>query len=304
MRDFSSWSRKALNQEARRLGIWAPGRFRREELIAQIEAAERSPVRRAGRFLRRGVKFAVGLTPFARLMESESQAPAQNKPGSDPRDATGSSSAFAGEHETVKKASAVSSKDPKAVTSGASTTQDPPSASSRDSRQSTQDLSDTLVGNEPLPTRTMARLLAEQGHLDRAQAIYWKLQKESPDDTTIAAEFEALAKRPLSSSRTENAGDEIVFASGKAGVVVAWTLAEATLSEARAVCGGGELVLRAVVVRAKDERIARRILDSPISQHDDTALIEALPGARVTAAIGFLDGDRFFSVLHAPPYEV
>jgi len=45
---------------------------------------------------------------------------------------------------------------------------------------------------EPFPTRTMARILAEQGHFKRSLAIYARLVDEEPDDGELAAEAKAV----------------------------------------------------------------------------------------------------------------
>jgi hypothetical protein len=45
---------------------------------------------------------------------------------------------------------------------------------------------------EPIPTRTMARILAEQGHFKRSLAIYARLLDEEPDDGDLIAEVEAV----------------------------------------------------------------------------------------------------------------
>jgi hypothetical protein len=41
---------------------------------------------------------------------------------------------------------------------------------------------------EPFPTRTMARILADQGHFKRALAIYAALLRNEPTDTELSAE--------------------------------------------------------------------------------------------------------------------
>jgi hypothetical protein len=41
---------------------------------------------------------------------------------------------------------------------------------------------------EPFPTRTMARILAEQGHFKRALAIYAGLLRDEPGDRELSAE--------------------------------------------------------------------------------------------------------------------
>ena len=45
---------------------------------------------------------------------------------------------------------------------------------------------------EPFPTLTMARILAEQGHYKRALAIYGRLLDEEPADAQLGAEAEAV----------------------------------------------------------------------------------------------------------------
>ena len=45
---------------------------------------------------------------------------------------------------------------------------------------------------EPFPTRTMARILAEQGHYKRSLAIYARLLQEAPADGELTAEADAV----------------------------------------------------------------------------------------------------------------
>jgi hypothetical protein len=47
--------------------------------------------------------------------------------------------------------------------------------------------------NEPICTRTMARLLAAQGHRERALAIYGVLMAKEPGDESLRAEAEKLS---------------------------------------------------------------------------------------------------------------
>ncbi len=48
---------------------------------------------------------------------------------------------------------------------------------------------------EPFPTRTMARILAEQGHFKRALAIYAGLLREEPGDRELSAEADGVRAR-------------------------------------------------------------------------------------------------------------
>ena len=45
---------------------------------------------------------------------------------------------------------------------------------------------------EPFPTRTMARILAEQGHYKRSLAIYARLLQEEPADRELSNEADAV----------------------------------------------------------------------------------------------------------------
>ena len=52
--------------------------------------------------------------------------------------------------------------------------------------------------DEPFPTRTMARILAEQGHYKRALAIYATLLREHPTNPELLQEAEAVRTRSRS----------------------------------------------------------------------------------------------------------
>jgi len=53
----------------------------------------------------------------------------------------------------------------------------------------------TGMFEEPFPTRTMARILAEQGHFKRALAIYGMLLREHPEDSGLRAEADEARAR-------------------------------------------------------------------------------------------------------------
>jgi len=48
---------------------------------------------------------------------------------------------------------------------------------------------------EPFPTRTMARILAEQGHFKRSLAIYAALLRDQPADRELSAEADEIRAR-------------------------------------------------------------------------------------------------------------
>lgn len=51
------------------------------------------------------------------------------------------------------------------------------------------------IFDEPFPTLTMARILAEQGHFKRALAIYATLLRDGPGDASLSAEVEDVRAR-------------------------------------------------------------------------------------------------------------
>lgn len=53
-----------------------------------------------------------------------------------------------------------------------------------------------MVCNEPIRTRTMARLLASQGHRERALSIYEYLLSRGSNDESLRAEADALRSEP------------------------------------------------------------------------------------------------------------
>jgi hypothetical protein len=48
---------------------------------------------------------------------------------------------------------------------------------------------------EPFPTRTMARILADQGHFKRSLAIYAKLLRDDPGNLDLSAEADEVRSR-------------------------------------------------------------------------------------------------------------
>jgi hypothetical protein len=55
--------------------------------------------------------------------------------------------------------------------------------------------SQQLICEEPFPTQTMARILAQQGHYKRSLAIYMALLRKSPSDPELQREADAVRLR-------------------------------------------------------------------------------------------------------------
>ena len=176
------------------------------------------------------------------------------------------------------------------------------------------------ASQEPIATRTMARLLADQGHTRRALAIYKKLIREQPTNTTLEEEAAALGGTRTRSSKTtatttasdddddSHATGEVVFVRGPEGqLIVAWSLPKAAAERAQSIVGAhGRPTARVVVVRASSGGgVLRETFDLQAGNAEIfEGSIPAPPGSRVTAAIGLLAGERFVSVAHADPRRV
>lgn len=304
LKRIESWDRAKLEAEARRIGVWAPHRKESADLIQRIRMHHTAPLRRAGRFLKRAANFALSLRPALPVPEAPKPAPkakptpAAEKPkASEPaKDPVQNKAPASG--ETARLA-------PKKVIADATLVED-----------------DDGAMQEPIATRTMARLLAAQGHPRRALAIYKKLLREQPGDASLEEEAAALgSKRTRTSKTTPNVGaseedddshatGEVVFVRGPEGqLIVAWSLPKAAAERAQSILGPqGRPTARVVVVRASSSGgILRETFDlqaGDATVFEGEGSIPAPPGSRVTAAIGLLAGERFVSVAHAEPRRV
>ncbi|MFK8004424.1 MAG: hypothetical protein AB8H86_32960 [Polyangiales bacterium] len=304
LKRIESWDRAKLEAEARRIGVWAPHRKESADLILRIRMHHTAPLRRAGRFLKRAANFALSLRPALPVPEAPKPAPkakptpAAEKPkASEPaKDPVQNKAPASG--ETARLA-------PKKVIADATLVED-----------------DDGAMQEPIATRTMARLLAAQGHPRRALAIYKKLLREQPGDASLEEEAAALgSKRTRTSKTTPNVGaseedddshatGEVVFVRGPEGqLIVAWSLPKAAAERAQSILGPqGRPTARVVVVRASSSGgILRETFDlqaGDATVFEGEGSIPAPPGSRVTAAIGLLAGERFVSVAHAEPRRV
>src|SRR6185503_4758953 len=105
------------------------------------------------------------------------------------------------------------------------------------------------IPHEPIRTRTMARLLSSQGHLDRARAIYDELVELTPGDPELLDERRALESMPPPTDRAARSGPtpEAITAVCIDGtsLLIHWSVSEAGIERARQVLGRpGTLVAR------------------------------------------------------------
>lgn len=158
---------------------------------------------------------------------------------------------------------------------------------------------DEVVASEPIRTRTMAGLLAAQGHDERALAIYDDLLARGSTDPDIAREAEVIRRRHT--ARAQPPSEPIVALQVRGrSVLIAWQLPADARSRAVALAGSdGPTTAKAVIVVPDLVQVARvDVLERAVEDVGDW-LLEDLPfGARVTVAVGVRPENRFVSAAH------
>jgi hypothetical protein len=183
---------------------------------------------------------------------------------------------------------------------------------------------------EPIRTRSMARLLAAQGHKERALAIYEELLargatepgSEPGSERELADELNALRQgapvphpelpKPKDRSSVELPEQRERFlceGEPEKGLTLRWDISDEGCARARAVLGAGEgeaeLTLRLVAIRPDPDPV--KVVRSEITEHGpvsaagEWSLGPLRQAARCIAAIGLRAGDRFVSIAHALP---
>lgn len=179
---------------------------------------------------------------------------------------------------------------------------------------------------EPIRTRSMAQLLAAQGHRERALAIYEELIAQDSTDKTLEREAAALRRgepaqdialpEPPSEPRPSQAPSGVWSSSKErltcegephSGLLLRWAITHEGERRARAVLGvnedAGELTVRLVSIRPDAERIVRSEITEhgPVAPSGEWAPGPLLDTERCVAAIGMRAGDRFVSIVHVQP---
>jgi len=160
-----------LREEAERLGVSETYAMSRGQLIHAIRGKADAPQEEG--FLGKVFGFAKWALQAAGETSSGRQAAPEPEPAPEPAPAPASASAPATASATATEAESGTDGPPSRPPAGVFT----PSAG---------------LFEEPFPTRTMARILAEQGHFKRSLAIYARLVDEEPDDGELAAEAKAV----------------------------------------------------------------------------------------------------------------
>jgi hypothetical protein len=151
--------------------------------------------------------------------------------------------------------------------------------------------------DEPIRTRTLARLLAQQGHRQRAAAMYETLLEEQPDDDELRAELEALR----AGGAEETPPDLISVAVDDHTVWVGWNVTSEGVDRARRLLGEpAPLAVRLAVTAPDPEALVRtQTRDLPDVELSGEWVVRDLPqGARATASVGVLGAGRFISIAH------
>ncbi|HJL00161.1 MAG TPA: hypothetical protein RMH85_10440 [Polyangiaceae bacterium LLY-WYZ-15_(1-7)] len=159
---------------------------------------------------------------------------------------------------------------------------------------------DELLEQEPIQTRTMARILAEQGFQRRARAIYQKLLRERPEDGELAREAQRLGDEGADEDEEGDRDECVAVALEAERALVAWRVTPAGLERARRLApGDAPLVLRAIVLAPRGEGVRREVRECGIPKVGEQVLRVAAE-ARIVAAVGLKLPDRFVSIAHAP----
>ncbi len=222
--------------------------------------------------------------------------------------------AIDGPREQAVAAETVTTQPPAPQPAETLTTQPPAGAAARRSGPTTR----TFV-EEPIRTRSMARLLAAQGHRERALAIYEELLGQNSEDPGLRDEAAAMRRgEPVEDPRLSGpppdaiaraslpVGGDQLYCEGEpgAGLLLRWRITEEGEGRARAVLGRqGELAVRVICIRPDPEQVVR----SEVTEHGPVEAsgqwqAPALPSAvRCLAAVGLRDGARFVAIVHDHP---
>jgi hypothetical protein len=171
---------------------------------------------------------------------------------------------------------------------------------------------------EPIRTRTMARLLAAQGHRERALLIYEELLAQNSEDSEMQDEADAVRRgEPVQEGQLPEPhfgserwslpdADNRLTCTGDAseGLLLRWSVSEAGQLRASAVLGEhGEIALRIISIQPDPERVVRSQITEhgPVAEHGEWRAPALLAGARCFAAVGLRAGNRFVAIVHAHP---
>jgi hypothetical protein len=335
---IEAWTRETLEAEARRRRIRSPEFRTRGELIRLILrhqygdrvnagrdriAAGRRTLAQARELVSMAVGIALSSLPEplarvrARLPWPQAEPVSRPKPSAVEAAVPAVSNAASAPVAVaaVVSAPAITAAEPAtAVVSAPAITAAEPATVNR-----TQPIATTRTFiEEPIRTRSMARLLAAQGHRERAVAIYEELLARDGEDVTLRSEVVAVRRGELVEApvlpeppagreplRLPDSGDRLLCqGEPSAGFSLRWHVTEAGLRRARAVLGGdGELAIRMIGIYPDPDRVVRSEVTEhgpvlPSGEWQTPALADAV---RCFAAVGLRRAERFVAIVHAHP---
>ncbi len=300
---FEFWKRDALEKTARELGIRDPEYMTRRTLLKSIRdqlRGPRGPLRKAAKSM---VSRIAGL---ARAFTGDEPQPAETDGEPTIREEP-SAVVLPAAEEPVEPFERVVSKE-------LVNTEAPPRSDSETPTHAEK----PVHAKEPVETRTLARILREQGHHQRALSMYRRLLLEHEDDPELKHWVDRLSQdaaqgtgQPLraeslpgESLRGEECiGNEVVSVTvDPSTLLVSWSVTEQSIERAQARLGSsGELTARVVVVAPEEDSIVGSFTHSTRAEREGEWVVSDLPlGARAAAAVGIADQHRFISVAHAP----
>lgn len=162
------------------------------------------------------------------------------------------------------------------------------------------DSAPAIVQQEPIRTMTMARLLVEQGHVERARLILSGLDVPHETPNASSAPVVPVAKSETKKT-TERESSVTTEALGAQTLRVRWSVSARGKSRAeRLLDTDGALTLRVVAIES-DGAVRSRILTFGPLEDEGAMDVESLaPGATCLAAVGLSTNGRFVAIAHAP----
>ncbi|HET6417643.1 MAG TPA: hypothetical protein VFG22_15200 [Polyangiales bacterium] len=188
-----------LRQEAERLGVSDTYAMSRGQLIHAIRSRAQGPEPEG--LLGKVLGFAKWAIQAAQEEPRKEEAKTFRKPSEVPMPSIGSraESVPASESAAVPESAAAAAAEPAAVPEPVPAAESEPAAVHESGPPSRPPAGvfarSSGMFEEPFPTRTMARILAEQGHFKRALAIYGMLLREAPQDGELRAEADEARAR-------------------------------------------------------------------------------------------------------------
>jgi hypothetical protein len=312
LKSLYQWSRGQLEKEAERRGISGYRSLTRIELISQLMAqgltVGQEAVRLAQETLSAALSSAVIRLP--RQLEALSNFSRRLPPMAGfSRKQKGASSPRTSGHDPIP---------PVRVTVNAAV------AGAEDANPAHESIPTVRTfSEEPIRTRSMARLLAAQGHRERACAIYEELLQKVPSDAQLRGEAEAVkrghdtgfdnAERLRRASHAQpitlpDSADVVRCERVADGaLVVSWTVTDQGKDRAAAVLGkSGELAVRIMAVIPDTERVVRSEVTEygPVNSTGSWTSQQLPVGARCFTAVGLRANNRFVAIVHAAAHTI